>query len=294
VVSPSAVVTDEGRPQLDAGIAVLEDLGLRVRLADHALSASLGYSATPAEKAADLNRMVADPEVRAIMCTQGGTTANACLPLLDWPALAANPKVLVGMSDITVLVNAVFARTGLITFHGPDLMWGLGRDPSAYDVEEFTARLVDGTVGPVRPAGPRGTIRPGVAEGPLLGGNVECLRKLAGTPFAPDVTGAVLLLETLGFAADAGHCCFHHLAQAGMLDRVAGIVVGHVDGDGQAPPLRLVDVLVEVLDELGCDVPVLRIADIGHNCPNTVLPIGARVRMDADRHLLEIAEPCLA
>jgi muramoyltetrapeptide carboxypeptidase len=291
VVSPSGVVTPELEPQLQRGVQTLERLGFEVALSPHARSATLGYSATPEEKAADLHAMFRDPAVKGVICSQGGLTANSCLPLLDWELFRQHPKVFLGLSDITVLLNAIYARTGLITFHGDDVMWGLGRDPSAYDLEELVARLVDGQAGPVRPSGPRETLRAGVAEGPLIGGNIDCLRKLLGTPYLPALDGAILLLESYGFAPEAGTCWFHHLEQAGVLARIGGAVIGHTDGDPPDPPRRLRDVFLEVTRRH--DFPVLLLSDFGHNCPNTVLPIGARARLDAGARELVLLEPCV-
>lgn len=292
VVSPSGVITPELAPQLQRGIQALERLGFVVTLAPSARSSTLGYSATPEEKAADLHAMFRDPAVKAIICSQGGATANSCLPLLDWEAIRENPKVFLGISDITVLLNAIYARTGLVTFHGNDVMWGLGRDPTPYDLDELAARLVEGRIGPVRAAGPRETLRPGVAEGPLVGGNVECMRKLLGTPYLPPLDGAILLLESYGFSPTDGSCWFHHLDQAGVLARVGGVVIGHIHGDPPAAPMRMRDVFLEVARRYA--FPILQVSDFGHDCPNTVLPIGARARLDAGARELVLLEPCVA
>lgn len=292
VVSPSTPAPP-GDPQLDRGVRFLEDMGFQVTLGQHVSSNSWGYAASPQEKAADINALFADPAVRAILCSQGGDTANACLPYLDWTLIAGNPKVFLGISDITVLLNAIHARTGLVTFHGDDVMWGFGRDPSPYTVREFVGRLVDAEIGKIPASGDRTTVRGGRAEGRLLGGNLNGLLKLAGTPYLPDLTGAILFLEGLDLRPAQCDFKLHQLEQMGVFDRVRGVLVGYIDGldDREDEPIKLQDVLLRVVSEYR--FPILKADDFGHNCPNTVLPVGARVRMDADRREIEILEACV-
>ncbi len=122
IVSPSTPVTGELEGQFRRGVEFLESLGLRPVIGEHVRSNTLGYAASPQEKSEDINRMVADTSIKAIMCSQGGATANACLPYLNWDAIRDNPKIFLGISDITVLLNAIHHKTGLVTFHGDDVM----------------------------------------------------------------------------------------------------------------------------------------------------------------------------
>src|SRR5512146_2988710 len=153
VVSPSNPVGESLQKQLECGADFLRGLGFQVVLGEHVSASTLGYAAAPQEKASDIHAMFADPAVQAIICSQGGATANACLPFLDWDLIHGHPKIFMGISDITVLLNAMFSRTGLVTFHGDDLLWGFGRGQTEYDREEFLDRLVQAQIGPVRPSG---------------------------------------------------------------------------------------------------------------------------------------------
>ncbi|MBU0490412.1 MAG: LD-carboxypeptidase [Verrucomicrobia bacterium] len=292
VVSPSDPVPP-GDPQFDRGVRFLEDMGFRVVLGQHVFSNTWGYAASPQDKAGDVNAMFAAPAIRAILCSQGGDTANACLSHLDWETIAQNPKVLLGISDITVLLNAIYARTSLVTFHGDDVMWGFGRAPSSYTVREFVSRLVDAEIGLIPTNGTRATVRGGRAEGRLLGGNLNGLLKLAGTPYFPDLAGAILFVEGINLAPAECDFKLHQLAQIGVFDRVRGVLVGYIDGlDNRADePIKLQDILLRVTSEY--EFPILKVDDFGHNCPNTVLPVGARVRIDADRQEIEILEACV-
>jgi len=292
VVSSSTPVPP-GDLQFNKGVRFLEDMGFRITLGKHVFSNTLGYAASPQEKAEDINNMFADKSIKAIVCSQGGSTANACLPYLDWDVIKENPKVFLGISDITVLLNAIYAKTGLVTFHGNDVMWGFGRDPTPYDVQEFVSRLMEAEIGKVNANGKRETIRSGVVEGRLLGGNLKCLLKLAGTPYFPDFTASVLFVESIEITPEECDYQFHQLKQIGVFDQVQGVIVGYIDGlDNKADePLKMQDVLLTVTSEYR--FPILKANDFGHNCPNTTLPVGAKVRVEADKQEIEILEECV-
>ena len=229
VVSPSTPVTDELDEQFRRGVDFLESLGLRPVIGEHVRSKTLGYAASPQEKAEDINRMFADASIKAIICSQGGATANACLPYLSWGVIQENPKIFLGISDITVLLNAIHHKTGLVTFHGDDVMWGFGRHPTVYDRQEFIARLMAAQIGEVTPSREHRTVRGGTAEGKLLGGNLLCLLKLAGTPYWPDFKDAILFVEALDITPEACDYQFRQLEQMGVFDAIHGVIVGYID-----------------------------------------------------------------
>jgi muramoyltetrapeptide carboxypeptidase len=292
IVSPSNPVT-KGDPKLDKGVSFLEEMGFNVVLGQYVYSTTLGYAASPQEKAEDINGMFADQSIKAIICTQGGYTGNACLPCLNWPVIKNNPKIFLGISDITVLLNAIYAQTGLVTFHGNDVMWGFGNDPAPYDIQEFVSMFVEAKIGLVKAHGERKTVRSGQAEGTLLGGNLNCFLKLAGTPYCPDFADAVLFVEALNIKPEECDFMFHQLKQIGIFEQVQGVIIGYIDGPQNDPEAstQMEDVLLTVTAEY--DFPILKVNDFGHNCPNTTLPVGARVGIDANRQELEILEPCV-
>ena len=289
VISPSAPVTPEDK-QLHRGVELLEQMEFQVVLGKHVYSNTLGYSASPREKAEDINAMFVDESIHAIICSQGGHTANACLPYLDWQVIGRNPKVFLGMSDITLLLNAIYAITGLITFHGHDVMWGLGREPTSYDLQEFDQRLIQAKIGNVTANGKRKTVRGGVGEGILVGGNLGCLLKLAGTHYFPDVKGAILFLEGTGLTPEFCDFMFSQLKQIGVFDQMQAVIIGYIDGLDNDPKvtIKMEDVLLNVAGEYA--FPILKINDFGHNCANTILPLGARIRLDADEQSIEILD----
>jgi muramoyltetrapeptide carboxypeptidase len=293
IVSPSTPVTKELDDQFRNGVRFLESLGFRVKPGQHVRSTSWGYAASPREKAEDINGMFADDSVQAIICSQGGATANACLPYLDWELIRMHPKIFLGISDISVLLNAIHHKTGLVTFHGNDVMWGFGRTSSAYDRDEFLARLVDARIGAIAPNRGRKTIRRGVAIGQLLGGNLHCLLKLAGTPYFPNFDESILFVEDIGITPEECDHAFQQLKQIGVFEQIQGVIVGYVDGLQNNPEaaVQMEDVLLRVTAEY--DFPILKVDEFGHNCPNTTLPVGSKVKLNANECRIEIMEKCV-
>lgn len=294
VVTPSAPLnTEELRIRLRRGITILREMGFEVVTGRSALKVNGYLSAEPEEKAAEINEMFSDRGISAIICSQGGGTANGCLRHLDWEAIRRNPKIFQGFSDISVLLNAINTMTGLVTFHGHDVAWGLGWKPSEYDLTEFRRRLIDGEAGEVASRGGRRTVRGGEASGRLIGGNIMCLLKLAGTPYWPDCRNAILFMEGYTVGPDDCDYMFHQLEQMGVFDQISGAVVGYVHSlqNSSVPVEQMEDILLNVSRRY--DFPILKTNDFGHECPSTVLPVGAKAAMDADRRILEIKERCV-
>jgi len=291
VVSPSTPAK-AGDVKFDTGVEYLRRMGFKILPGKHVHSESWSYAASPQEKADDLNAMFANPKVKAIICTQGGSTANACLGHLDYDLIRRNPKILLGISDITVLLNAIYTQTGLVTFHGNDVMWGFGNNPAPYDMDEFVARLMEAKIGPVTPNGPRQTMRGGMAQGHLLGGNLDCLLKLAGTPYFPDLRASILFLEAFQPTPERCDYQLHQLQHMGLFEQIVGVILGYMDGlENTDSALQVPDVLLQITQQY--DFPILKVKDFGHNCPNTTLPVGVKIHLDADHQTYEIVEPCV-
>jgi muramoyltetrapeptide carboxypeptidase len=293
VVAPSDPVFPDQEDKLQMGIDYFENLGFKVKLGAHIRANSLGYAATPQQKAHDINVMFADPNICAIICAQGGDTANAPLSLLDWESIQKNPKIFLGLSDITVLLNAITHKTGLLTFHGNDILWGFGNELAEYEHSEFLRVLIEGGIGPIPLNQPRMRVRSGQATGRLLGGNLRCLLKLAGTPYWPDFSGAILFMEAFQISQSACHTAILQMQHIGVFDQICGVIVGYIysmqHNDGPRPHME--DILLDLTQ--GYQFPILKMNDFGHNCPNTILPVGGQVFMDADQGTLEVLAPCL-
>jgi muramoyltetrapeptide carboxypeptidase len=243
--------------------------------------------------------LFADPEVDVIQVLWGGTGAIRVIEHLDHDLIAANPKALMGYSDITNLHVSLRQEAGLATLHGP----GLGSmgipERTAFTWDSALKGFTDGGVGPV-PDDPddayRRTIAPGKVTAPLVGGNLFTLVHLLGTRFDPVLDGAILFFEEVHEPAYVIEVHLTQLRLAGKLDNVAGVVVGELkDCDWseqrpEAPRNRSIeDVLERTLAPLG--VPVLYRAPLGHGKHLATIPLGVAATLDADARTLTIEQP---
>jgi len=302
IVSPSSFLAKETQGLLSNAIEILKKYDLKVVLAKNALAVDkYGVSAgSPEQRASDINEMFANQNIKCISCSKGGDTANGVLELIDYDLIRKNPKIFSGLSDNTVLINAIHHKTGLVTFHGTDLKAG-NKDEyfdSEYSHEEFKKRLMDGKIGEINKISEWKCVRKGKAKGKILGGNINCMLKLAGTPYMPDLAGSILLLE--GYHLDIKRITFlfAQLKQMGVFDKIAGIVVGYVYGfekdeqcDKEGNRVYFEDILLEATKDY--PFPILKMQEFGHKCPSTVLPIGCMAELDAGQKSFRILEPCV-
>ena len=268
------------------------------------VAARHGYLAgTDAERAADLNAMYADPEVRAVFAVRGGWGCARILPHLDFTAIRKNPKLLIGFSDITALHLAFAARAGFTTIHGPNAASSWGR----FSWDAFRSLVFEGAT-PVlaNPAGAEDrlvqrsgrirTLTPGTARGRLIGGNLTVLAALMGTPYLPDFDGAILFLEDVDEAEYRIDRMLTQLALAGVLGRLAGVVFGQCTSCRASGPsyggFTLSQILEQHLRPLG--IPAFQGAQIGHIANQFSIPVGAEAEIDAAAGTIRILEPVVA
>lgn len=292
-IAPSGAVRTEGT--VERAAAEAEKAGFRVKLGE-SCSARYGYLAgSDALRAEDVNRMFMDDEVDAIMCVRGGYGVTRMLDLLDFDAIAAHPKVFIGLSDITALHIALLQRANLATFHGPMAAadWDKPMHPFSYDgmmraigTAEPMGELVNEPGYPARMC-----VNPGCAEGVLVGGNLSLIASLLGTPYELDTTGRILFIEEIG---EKTYCIDRMLTQlrlAGKFDDCAGVVFGNFKDcpvEYAQFGLTLEQVVRDVVAPSG--KPVWMGLQSGHCTPKLTLPLGVRCRMDAQACTLTVME----
>jgi muramoyltetrapeptide carboxypeptidase len=232
----------------------------------------------------ELNAALADPEVRALFCARGGYGATRLLGRLRAADPSAAAKLLIGFSDITALHLWMQAH-GRISIHGP-VLTQLGRLPQATCERLFGLLESSAPAAALRGAA---TYVGGVAEGPLLGGNLSVFSRMLGTPFMPAIDGAVLLLEDQGERPYRLDRMWTHLQLAGVFDRVRGIVLGTFTGcEEPDAAYGSADVLRELAEATG--LPCAAGFPIGHGDVNEPVPLGAAVRLDADSATLTFVQ----
>ncbi|MGA1606745.1 MAG: S66 peptidase family protein [Planctomycetota bacterium] len=285
VVSPASPLAEGREQDLENGLARLRDRGFRPVVAEHALHRTGYLAGTDADRAADLQRAFEDRSIRGIFCVRGGYGVTRILDQLDFAPLAKDPKPILGYSDITALLAAAWRATGLVSFHGamvanPDsmangpamdaLQHALVTDPDrapALPLEEGTAPHV---------------IRPGRAEGRLVGGNLTLVQSLLATRHEIDTEGRILFLEDTGEAPYRVDRMLTQLRSAGHLHRCAGVILGdfHLDKQpqGSLDP-EMLRVFRDRLEDLPC--PVAYGFPFGHLPRAWTLPFGGMARLDA-------------
>lgn len=280
VVAPASAALDPA--DADAGLRALRQRGLTVDMARVSPTAYL--AGTDESRASAFNAALRRDDVDAIVCLRGGYGVLRMLDRVDYDAARAHPKLIVGYSDITALHLALYARAGLPGISGPMVAsdWGPGLDAET----EADFWRVAGGASDYDVLGPGGEaltpLHAGEAEGVLLGGNLALVSSLVGTPYLPDLTGAILFLEDVSEAPYRIDGMLARLRLAGVLDQLGGLVFG-LFTDATVKPGRPTFTVDEVLAHYApfVDGPVARGLVYGHVPRKTTMPVGVRARLTA-------------
>lgn len=279
----------------------IEQLGFVPKPGRHIFKKN-GFSAgTIAERVEDLHSMFADPQVKAIMAIRGGYSSIQLLPHLDYDLIAANPKILIGYSDITSLLLGISARSGLVTFHGP---------VGVSSFTPYTRKLFTRTLMTAEPAGliddapfesslqvtnQVWTVRPGQAEGRLTGGNLTLIQATLGTQWEVNTDDAILFIEEVGEEPYDLDRMLNHLKQAGKFDKCRGVFFDRMPTVQPAeykPAFNNTQSKEEVISEIfkDFDFPVCLGISFGHVADKPVLPLGIMAGLNADAGQLTLLE----
>jgi muramoyltetrapeptide carboxypeptidase len=275
----------------------MEAIGFKVVIGPHAFDKWGYFAGRDRDRADDINRMFADDQINGVVCYTGGWGSPRVLPYLDYDLIARKPKVLIGYSDITALLNAVHKKTGLITFHGP--VGGSTFEP--WTLENFRRVVMTAAPAGLLPTPPKKAnelidrtnrvlhLTKGTATGPLIGGNLTMISTLMGTPYQPDTTGAIVFLEDVHEEPYRIDRMLTTLSLGGLFDHAAGIVFGRCSDCGvKGPSFSLEEILRDRFGSL--PIPAISGLSFGHIEQKLVLPIGARATLDADAGTVRVEE----
>lgn len=266
--------------RLAAGLAALEALGFEPRPARNLLARHRElFAGEDAERLAAFHELAADPSLKAIFFTRGGWGLQRLLPAIDWQLLRAFPRAYIGYSDLTPLLLGLVERCGLISFYGPMVGADLARGLDAGELSSLLGALGEEPELSFPLTGAEG----GEAEGLLLGGCLSLLASTAGTPWAARLAGSLLFLEDVAEPAYRLDRMFTQLRQAGILDGIRGMIVGHLTAfPGRLPAGTEPEALLAVFREhaAALAVPLAWGLAAGHDAPNLTLPLGAVARLD--------------
>lgn len=301
IVSPASATFV--REELNIVLDAVRSLGLVPRLAPHLLERYGYLGGLDRDRAADINQFFAAKEVAAILPIRGGWGCSRILPYLDYERILKNPKIIVGFSDVTALILAINARTNLVTFHGPNGLTSWNPSQTEYfrrvlfaaDTVKFQNLKDEADQNRLMQVKYRiQTITPGVVRGRLIGGNLSVLSAIVGSPYLPDLNGAILFLEDVKENIYRIDRLMTHLKIAGVFDRLAGFIFGQCPDclpDADYGSLTLEEVVWDHIQPLG--IPAWYGAMIGHVETILTLPIGLNVEINASAGTIQMLEPAV-
>ena len=292
VVSSSEPITEERIIDIETSTKFFEGLGLKVKLGKYLKNNELGYGTTARNKAEDFNEMFKNKEVKAIFCACGGYNVNAVFDYLDYNEIKKNPKIVCGYSDPTSIINAIYAQTGLITFHGPNFgsLSYTEEGIEQYSRQEVIKRFIKGDLQLGNNEDEYKTIKEGQAEGVLVGGNLSLITHLVAGKYKLDFKDKILFIEELVYESPAGMASnyLYYMKQNGVFDKIKGLWIGSYESE---IPLEKI-----VLDTLGneYDFPIIKSNNFGHIDRKTVIPIGVKANIDTNKkEKIKLLEKCV-
>ncbi|WP_017720608.1 S66 peptidase family protein [Kamptonema formosum] len=293
LVNPASFLDPE---DVDIAKKELAQLGLNVKLAAHVRDRYGYLGGRDADRAADINSMFADSSVRSLIAMRGGWGSSRILQRLDYDLIRRQPKIIMGYSDITALVLAIYARSGVVTFHGPVGTSSWNR----FTLDWVKRILFSGEAVTLRNPWYDlnyrvETLTAGRARGRLVGGNLSVLAGMVGSPYLPDWQGAILFVEEIGEEVYRIDRMLTHLKLAGILDQISGFIFGQCrDCDPEEPDksLSFRQMLSEHIKPLG--IPAWYGSMIGHMKDKFTVPVGALVEIDALRGTVKLLEPAVS
>lgn len=318
VFSPSTPASVSAEKRYLRGKAFLEAKGFQIVEGSLTGKSDIYRSGTPKERAEELNTLLRDPSISMIIAMIGGTNSNSMLPFIDYDAFKENPKIVVGYSDATAVLLALYAKTGISTYYGPSLVASFGEfEPLVNDTyfyfDKYFCGLAkapyeipmptvwsDELVNWLDYTGEKTLyknewvgVHEGIAEGRLIGGNNNAMYGFIGTPYFPQIQeGDVLLIEDTMKNAAIVEKNMAMLKLHGIFEKVSGIILGkHEQYNDLSTGRKPLDLLLEQLD--GRNIPILAEFDCCHTHPMIPLAIGKTVRIDTSKNTITCTETWL-
>lgn len=290
VVAPSDPVIGKAIEEIKIAKQMVEELGFHVIFSNHLFSNTNGYSASPQEKAEDINEMFLNQEIKMIWCAKGGENSNSIFEFLDYESIKQNPKIICGYSDITSITNMITEKTRLVTYSATNFKT-IATDETDFSLKEALKRFVEGNteLGKIEDYQ---VLREGVGEGELIGGNLCLTHGMVAGNYALDFTGKILFLEELGLETDPALASnfLYYMKQNGVFEKINGLWIGNYEHETCIP---LEKIILDVLQDK-YDFPILKSNNFGHIEQKIVIPIGTKAKIDTNgQRKIELLEACV-
>ena len=291
VVAPSNPIIGENTEEINKAKDIIENLGFRVKFSKNLFSNINEYSATAKEKAEDINEMFADKEVKMIWCAKGGENSNSTFEYLDFELIKQNPKIICGYSDITSITNIITEKTGLVTFSGTNFKT-IATDETEYSLNEVLNRLANASLEFGNTLEGYKTIKDGMAEGKLIGGNLSLTRAMVAGKYNIDFADKILFLEELGLETGPALVSnyLYYMKQNGVFCKIKGIWLGSYEHESN---ITLEKILLDTLDN-EFNLPIVKTNNFGHIENKIAIPIGIKVQIDTTKEeKIKFLENCV-
>lgn len=291
IIAPSSPIVGDNIEELEKAKRIVEKDGFKVKYSRNLFKNTNGYAATPREKAQDINDMFADKMIKMVWCAKGGEGSNSTFEYIDYELIKENPKILCGYSDITSLTTMITQKTGLVTFNGTNFKT-IATDETNYSYKEVIKRFVYGNLEFGQANEEYITIKEGMAEGELIGGNLNLTSKLVSGKYSIDFKNKILFLEELGLETNPGFISglLFYMKQNEVFNKIKGIWIGNYKHESQ---IQLEKIIMDVIKD-DYSFPIIKSNNFGHIENKTVIPIGSKAKIDTNKKIkIELIENCV-
>lgn len=291
IIAPSNSVQEDDKDFIQKSSKLFEDLGFKIKYGNFIFSHSLGYSASPLEKAEDIHDMFSDSSVKAIFCVKGGENSNSVFDYLDYNLIKNNPKIFCGFSDSTSITNVITSITKLVTFNGPTFK-SLTSWETDYGFKEVVKRFIDKNLDLGNSEDKYETLHDGIATGKLIGGNLSLLTNMVSGKYSLDFTDKILFIEELGFESNPARVssCLHYMKQNNVFNKIKGLWIGNYE---HPSGYSLEKILFDTLEKT-INFPIIKSNNFGHVDKKTVIPIDTLAKIDtSSKRKIILLEECV-
>lgn len=291
VITPSNVIDEEDKEALEASKKMFENEGYTIEYSKNSSNFDLGYDCSAKLKADDINEMFSRKDIKMILCAKGGQNSNNTFDYIDLENIKQNPKIICGFSDSTSLTNMITAKTGLVTFSGATFK-SVSTWETNYSFNDLINKFEKGSKLLGYEDDEFFTIREGIAEGELIGGNLSLTTKLVKGKYELNFENKILFIEELGWESDPllVSSNLYFMKQNEVFDKIKGLWIGNYEHESG---VALEKIVLNVLgDEY--DFPIIKSNNFGHTDRKNVVPIGTKARIDTNKKIkIELIEECV-
>ena len=290
VIAPSNPITQESLEDINNSIMLMESSGFKIEFGKYVFDNSLGYGTSAIKKAEDINNMFKNPEIKAIFCASGGANSNSTFEYLDYETIKNNPKILCGFSDSTSITNMITAKTGLVTFNGPTFK-ALTSWDTEYGYKQVMKRFVEGKLELSESGEEFVTIKEGIAEGELIGGNLNLTTNMVCGKYSLDFKDKILFIEELVFESDPTMVSnyLYKMKQNNVFKQIKGLWIGNYEGK-----IPLEKIVLDVLEDEQITFPIIKSNNFGHIDKKQVIPVVIKAKIDTKEKVkIKLLEKCV-